>query len=75
MAYYEADGTPLVERILDTAGQKGTGRWTAITALETGMPLTLVTEAVQARSLSAMKEERLEAAHVLARAGAALRRR
>jgi 6-phosphogluconate dehydrogenase len=65
MAYAEADGTPLVERILDTAGQKGTGRWTAITALESGMPLTLVTEAVQARSLSAMKEERLAAARVL----------
>jgi 6-phosphogluconate dehydrogenase len=65
MAYYEADGTPLVERILDTAGQKGTGRWTAITSLETGMPLTLVTEAVQARSLSAMREERLQAARVL----------
>ncbi len=50
LAYYEADGIPLVERILDTAGQKGTGRWTAITALETGTPLTLVTEAVLARS-------------------------
>ena len=65
LAYYEADGAPLVERILDTAGQKGTGRWTAITALETGTPLTLVTEAVLARSLSAMKDERLEASRVL----------
>jgi 6-phosphogluconate dehydrogenase len=65
MGYLEADGVPLVERILDTAGQKGTGRWTAITALETGMPLTLVTEAVQARSLSAMKDERLAASSLL----------
>jgi 6-phosphogluconate dehydrogenase len=65
MAYYEADGVPLVERILDTAGQKGTGRWTAITAFETGTPLTLVTEAVLARSLSAMKDVRLEASRLL----------
>jgi 6-phosphogluconate dehydrogenase len=65
MAYYEPDGVPLVERILDTAMQKGTGRWTAISALEAGMPLTLVTEAVQARSLSAMKDERLEASRLL----------
>jgi 6-phosphogluconate dehydrogenase len=65
MAYYEAEGVPLVERILDTAGQKGTGRWTAITALETGTPLTLVTEAVLARSLSAMKDVRLEASRLL----------
>jgi 6-phosphogluconate dehydrogenase len=65
MGYLEADGVQLVERILDTAGQKGTGRWTAITALETGMPLTLVTEAVQARSLSAMKDERLAASSLL----------
>ncbi len=65
LAYYEADGIPLVERILDSAGQKGTGRWTAITALETGTPLTLVTEAVLARSLSAMKEVRVEASSLL----------
>jgi 6-phosphogluconate dehydrogenase len=65
LAYYEADGIPLVERILDSAGQKGTGRWTAMTALETGTPLTLVTEAVLARSLSAMKEVRVEASSLL----------
>jgi 6-phosphogluconate dehydrogenase len=65
MAYTEADGVPLVERILDTAGQKGTGRWAAITALETGTPLTLVTEAVLARYLSDMKDERLAASRVL----------
>jgi len=65
LAYKDVDGAPLLEKILDSAGQKGTGRWTAITALEKGVPLTLVTEAVLARSLSAMKEERLAAAQVL----------
>ena len=75
LAYYEADGIPLVERILDSAGQKGTGRWTAITALETGTPLTLVTEAVLARSLSAMKEVRVEASSLLTRPRTTLRRR
>lgn len=58
----DRDGAPLVERILDAAGQKGTGKWTAIAALEEGVPLTLISEAVAARSLSAMKEERLRAA-------------
>ena len=58
----DQDGAPLVERILDAAGQKGTGKWTAIAALEEGVPLTLISEAVAARSLSAMKEERLRAA-------------
>lgn len=65
MAFKDIDGTPLVENILDTAGQKGTGRWTVITALETGIPLTLISEAVQARSLSALKEERVEASKIL----------
>ena len=51
----DQDGAPLVERILDAAGQKGTGKWTAIAALEEGVPLTLISEAVAARSLSAMK--------------------
>jgi len=55
----EADGSPRVEHILDTAGQKGTGRWTAIDALQLGVPLTLISEAVFARSLSAMKAERV----------------
>jgi len=59
------DGTPLVERILDAAGQKGTGKWTGINALELGMPLTLISEAVFARCLSALKEERVRAAGVL----------
>ncbi len=65
MAYREPDGSPLVEKILDTAGQKGTGRWTVASALEMGIPLTLIAEAVQARSLSALKDERVAASEVL----------
>ncbi len=65
MAYEDEQGRPLVEMILDAAGQKGTGRWTVNAALETGMPLTLITEAVQARSLSALKEERTAASKLL----------
>ena len=61
LAVKDTDGTPLMEKILDTAGQKGTGRWTSESALLLGIPLTLVTEAVFARSLSALKEERVEA--------------
>ncbi|HSV86535.1 MAG TPA: decarboxylating NADP(+)-dependent phosphogluconate dehydrogenase [Levilinea sp.] len=61
----DRDGSPLVEKILDSAGQKGTGRWTAIDALDNGVPLTLITEAVLARSLSAIKDERMRAAQVL----------
>jgi 6-phosphogluconate dehydrogenase len=61
----EEDGAPLVTKILDSAGQKGTGRWTAIDALDNGVPLTLITEAVQARSLSALKDERMRASKVL----------
>ena len=57
----EQTGQPMVDVILDTAGQKGTGKWTAITALDLGMPLTLIGEAVFARCLSAMKDERVEA--------------
>lgn len=65
MAYKDQDGNPLVEKILDTAGQKGTGRWTVVSALEMGIPLTLIAEAVQARSLSALKDERVSASRVL----------
>ncbi len=65
MAYQDEQGRPLVEMILDAAGQKGTGRWTVNAALETGMPLTLITEAVQARSLSALKEARTAASKLL----------
>ena len=62
---YEENGEPLVEKILDTAGQKGTGKWTGISALEFGIPLTLIGEAVFARFLSAQKEERVQAAGLL----------
>jgi 6-phosphogluconate dehydrogenase len=61
LASKDADGTPLMEKILDAAGQKGTGRWASESALQLGIPLTLVTEAVFARTLSALKEERVEA--------------
>ena len=59
------DGTPVVEKILDTAGQKGTGKWTGVSALETGTPVTLIGEAVFARCLSAMKDERVAASRIL----------
>lgn len=59
--HLDTDGTPLVDKILDVAGQKGTGKWTIMNALDLGMPLTLIAEAVFARCLSAIKEERLEA--------------
>ncbi len=65
LAYKDEDGGPLVEKILDTAGQKGTGKWTAITALDEGVPLTLIGEAVFSRFLSALKEERVAASKVL----------
>ena len=64
LAKKDEDGEPLVDKILDTAGQKGTGKWTAIAALDEGVPLTLIGEAVFARCLSAMKEERVVAADV-----------
>ena len=65
LAKKDEDGEPLVDKILDTAGQKGTGKWTAIAALDEGMPLTLIGEAVFARCLSAIKEARVEASKVL----------
>jgi 6-phosphogluconate dehydrogenase len=61
LAFKDNDGQPLVEKIVDTAGQKGTGKWTGISALDMGVPVTLIGEAVFARCLSAMKEERVEA--------------
>ena len=61
----DEDGSPLINKILDTAGQKGTGKWTAISALDLGMPLTLIGESVFARCLSALKDERVEASKVL----------
>lgn len=65
LAYKDTDGKPLVDRILDTAGQKGTGKWTAVTALDLGIPLTLIGEAVFARCLSALKDERVKASAVI----------
>jgi len=64
LRYKDDDGKPLIEKILDTAGQKGTGKWTGIAALEAGVPLTLIGEAVFARCLSAVKDERVKAAKV-----------
>jgi len=63
--YNDNDGTALVEKILDKAGQKGTGKWTAINALDLGMPVTLIGEAVFSRCLSALKDERTRAASIL----------
>ena len=65
LAYKDEDGSPIVEKILDTAGQKGTGKWTGIAALDEGVPLTLIGEAVFSRCLSAMKEERVLASGIL----------
>jgi 6-phosphogluconate dehydrogenase len=65
LAYKDADGKPLVDKILDTAGQKGTGKWTAVAALDLGIPLTLIGEAVFSRCLSAIKEERVKASQLL----------
>jgi 6-phosphogluconate dehydrogenase len=59
------DGEPVVDKILDTAGQKGTGKWTVFSALDLGQPVTLIGESVFARCLSALKEERVEASSVL----------
>jgi len=64
LAYKDENGEYTVDKILDTAGQKGTGKWTAISALDEGVPLTLIGEAVFARCLSAMKNERVNAATV-----------
>jgi 6-phosphogluconate dehydrogenase len=64
-AHKDEDGKPLVDKILDTAGQKGTGKWTVINALDLGQPVTLIGESVFARCLSALKEERVEAAKIL----------
>jgi 6-phosphogluconate dehydrogenase len=64
LRYKDSDGKPLAEKILDTAGQKGTGKWTGIAALEFGVPLTLIGEAVFGRCLSAAKDERIRASKV-----------
>jgi 6-phosphogluconate dehydrogenase len=64
LKFKDTDGQPLAEKILDTAGQKGTGKWTGIAALEFGVPLTLIGEAVFSRCLSAAKNERVRASKV-----------
>jgi len=66
LAVKDQDGAPLLDKILDTAGQKGTGKWTGIDALDLGVPLTLISEAVFARCLSARKLERVKAAQLFA---------
>ena len=65
LSHKDDDGAPLVEKILDTAGQKGTGKWTSVSALDLGIPVTLIGEAVFARCLSAMKDERVNASRTL----------
>ena len=65
LAYKDQDGNEVIDLILDTAGQKGTGKWTVIEALNVGQPLTLIGEAVFARCLSALKDERVKAAKAL----------
>ena len=64
LRFQDTDGTPLVEKILDIAGQKGTGKWTGIAALELGAPLTLIGEAVFGRCLSSAKTERVRASRI-----------
>lgn len=64
LAFKDSDGEPLVEKIMDTAGQKGTGKWTGINALDLGIPLTLITESVFARYLSSLKQQRVDASNL-----------
>jgi len=65
LAFKDTDGKPLVDSILDTAGQKGTGKWTSVDSLDLGIPVTLIGEAVYARCLSALKDERVAASKIL----------
>lgn len=65
LAYRDEDGSAVVEKILDTAGQKGTGKWTAVNSMEMGIPVTLIGEAVYSRFLSALKDERVSASRIL----------
>src|SRR5207253_9041694 len=65
LAFKDSDGQPLVDKVLDTAGQKGTGKWTVINSAESGIPITLIAEAVYSRCISALKEERMVAAKKL----------
>ncbi len=65
LAFKDTDGQALVDKIVDTAGQKGTGKWTVINSSELGIPITLITEAVYSRCVSALREERIAAAKQL----------
>ncbi len=65
LAFKDTDGQPMVDKILDTAGQKGTGKWTVISSMDLGIPITLIGEAVYSRCVSALKEERVAAAKKL----------
>ena len=65
LAFKDTDGQPLVEKILDTAGQKGTGKWTVINSQDLGIPITLIAEAVYSRCVSALKDERVKATRKL----------
>ncbi|MDR1735320.1 MAG: decarboxylating NADP(+)-dependent phosphogluconate dehydrogenase [Oscillospiraceae bacterium] len=65
LGFKDTDGSALVDKILDTAGQKGTGKWTSVASLDEGVPLTLISEAVYARCLSAIKEERVAASKAI----------
>jgi len=65
LAYKDGDGKPLVDKILDTAEQKGTGKWAGISSLDMGIPLTMIVEAVLGRALSALKDERVAASRAL----------
>jgi 6-phosphogluconate dehydrogenase len=65
LAKKDEDGSPLVDKILDTAGQKGTGKWTVINSQDLGIPITLMAEAVYSRCVSALKDERVKAAKKL----------
>ncbi len=65
LGFKDTDGLPLVEKILDTAGQKGTGKWTVVNSQDLGIPITLIAEAVYSRCVSALKEERVKASRKL----------
>ncbi|HAV63726.1 MAG TPA: phosphogluconate dehydrogenase (NADP(+)-dependent, decarboxylating) [Verrucomicrobiales bacterium] len=65
LAKKDEDGAPLVDKILDTAGQKGTGKWTVVNSQDLGIPITLIAEAVYSRCVSALKDERVKAARKL----------
>jgi 6-phosphogluconate dehydrogenase len=65
LGFKDTDGSALVEKILDTAGQKGTGKWTSVSSLDLGMPVTIIAEATYARCISALKDERVAASKIL----------